>query len=36
MLCHVLAEEGEHLWLAFRMPVDQANGARIATHYVVC
>lgn len=36
MLCHVLAEEGDHLWLAFRKPVKEANGARIATYYVVC
>lgn len=36
MLCHILAEEGDHLWLAFRKPVNESNGARIATHYVVC
>lgn len=36
MLCHVLAEERDHLWLAFRKPVSEANGARTATHYVVC
>lgn len=36
MLCHVLAEEKDHLWLAFRRPAEEPNGARIATHYVVC
>lgn len=36
MLCHILAEESEHLWLAFRKPVDEANGARISTHFVIC
>lgn len=36
MLCHVLAERGDRLWLAFRKPAGEANGARLSTHYVVC
>ena len=36
MLCHVLAEEGERVWLAFRKPVAESNGASLRTHYVIC
>ena len=36
MLCHVLAEQEDRVWLAFRQPVADANGARVTTHYVVC
>lgn len=36
MLCHVLAEEGDRLWLAFRRPVDEADGARLTSHFVIC
>lgn len=36
MLCHVLAEQEDRVWLAFRRPVNAANGARVTTHYVVC
>jgi len=36
MLCHVLAEQEDRVWLAFRRPVSAANGARVTTHYVVC
>lgn len=36
MLCHVLAEREDRVWLAFRQPTAAANGARVMTHYVVC
>ena len=36
MLCHVLAEREDRVWLAFRQPTASANGARVMTHYVVC
>ncbi len=36
MLCHVLAEEGDRLWLAFRRPVAETDGGRVTSHYVVC
>ncbi len=36
MLCHVLAEEGDRLWLAFRRPVDESDGARLTSHFVIC
>lgn len=36
MLCHVLAEEGGHLWLAFRQPAARVSKARAYTFYVVC
>tara|TARA_R110000787_G_scaffold63679_11_gene143943 strand:+ start:20171 stop:22315 length:2145 start_codon:yes stop_codon:yes gene_type:complete len=36
MLCHVLAEQGERVWLVFRRPAAEENGARFVSHYVVC
>lgn len=36
MLCHVLAEEGDHLWLAFRQPAARTAKTRANTFYVVC
>ena len=36
MLCHVLAEEGDRVWLAFRRPARDLLGARPTTHYVIC
>lgn len=36
MLCHVLAEEGDRVWLAFRRPARDLPGTRQTTHYVVC
>lgn len=36
MLCHVLAEQGERVWLVFRRPAAAENGARYTSHYVVC
>lgn len=36
MLCHILAAEGDRVWLAFRRPAAEANGARLITHFVIC
>ena len=36
MFCHVLAEQGERVWLVFRRPATEENGARFVSHYVIC
>ena len=36
MFCHVLAEQGERVWLVFLRPATEENGARFVSHYVIC